>query len=122
MFTFVNPLTDDIFRNVQAVEMPRVRREIRSLHHDTQEMIMLGEQRIEEAISRQAQDGGELKIYNLNVFDLTENVDGNVMKYLAMLCVTAGFHHVRIESPGYYSQDRHEYVMYPNAISFSDRR
>ena len=117
----INPHTEESHKTVQAEEIEMIRKEIRKLHIDVRELIKEGEQVIESCLEFKKKENKNFNfnIHHLNVFSLERNVSGDVMKYLAMLCSTAGFHHVSIGCDCHSSFnlcDNH--VTYPNAISF----
>jgi hypothetical protein len=116
----INPHTEESHKAVQAQEIERIRKEIRRLPFGIRELIEQGEEIIEDSIEFQKSQNKDFNfsLYHLNVFNLNKNVSGEVMKYLAMLCAAAGFHHITISCDCYHSADSSNDVTYPNAISF----
>lgn len=114
----INPHTEESFKGVQVEEMERVRGLVRKLSPSSRELFEQGEEIIEACIERQS----DKNQFDFNVFNLKNNVNGEVMKLLAMLCAAAGFHHVSISCECYTPMDSSYHVTYPNAISFKARR
>jgi hypothetical protein len=112
----LNTKTDEWFKKVQAQEIELVREEILTLSQNEQELIKQGEEVIDDHLRRSSGRRTE-DIIGLNIFDLKENIPGNVMKYLVMLYAAAGFHHVSTSCKCFSSADNSRQVKYPNQIS-----
>ncbi len=120
----LNPYSEEVYKIVQAEEMERVRKEIRKLSASIRELIEQGEQSIEECLTHMKEQDSkfDFNVYHLNVFHLNKDVPGDVIKFLAMMCSAAGFHHVTITCDCYSSENGAYRVTYPNAISFKSHR
>jgi predicted CoA-binding protein len=97
-------------------EISSIRNEIETLSPELQDKIAQGEKVIDEVLNREAVKG---KVDSLNVFNLKENVSGEVMKYLSMLCSAAGYYKVVIQVDSFHSGGKARVTKYPNQISLS---
>lgn len=126
----INPSTAESYRPEMAESIERVRSFVRKLSDEIRKLIDKGEETIDEHLrfTQAEMDAGRrkqpLEIEGLNVFNLTEDVPGDVMKYLAMLYTAAGWEHASIGCDRFVSegQDRDEQVKFPNAITLRARR
>jgi len=124
---FINTATEENFKGIQAQEVEWVRREILSLPTRVQKLIREGELAIDECLEREKKDdpASDPEVNQLNVFDLEENVPGDVLKCLAMLYTAAGFHHVKFESDCFGDPDasaKVRHVKFPNNMSMRAHR
>ena len=116
----LNPYTEKPHAKVQTKKIKRVRKVISKLPLAIQKLIKQGEETIDASIEFQKNNSSNQEPefpHNLNVFDLGEDIPGDVMKCLAMLYAAAGFHHVSIGCCCFSDDDTHR-VKYPNKISF----
>ena len=119
----INPKTRDSYKKSQAKTMKRLSKEIKKLPRDIRELISQGEEVIDESFRFQEVAKKDLKSFGVNVFDLSRNIPGEVMKYLIMIYSAAGFLNVMTLGGCWYSggprgEDTYRYrVFYPNAIT-----
>lgn len=118
----INPDTHEHFKRVQAIEIEAIRNRISKLPVDTQKLVAQGINVIEGHFvhKKNVLNEKDLDVSGLNVFDLGQDIPGDVMKHLAMLYVAAGFHDVSISCKGFHSEHS-GYVKFPNSISFKQK-
>lgn len=116
----------DFRKESQAMEIQRVRREIRKLPEAVRKLIKKGENTIDEGMifnktQPSVQEPHEFP-HGLNVFNLGDNIPGDVMKYLVMLYTAGGYHNVSIQCSCFHGEGDRYGVKYPNEISFTAKR
>lgn len=114
----INPYST-LAQNVAEKEMLSIRSEISNLSLEIQNMIAQGENVIDNCLKDNAD---KEKIDFLNVFNLTENISGEVMKYLVMLYTAAGYNKVIIHGDSSHSEGKERLTKYPNQISLSFKK
>ncbi len=126
---FINPTTRDYYRPEMAENIERVRSLIRKLPEGIRAFIDKGEEVIDNQfrfIEKENSDGRQqvIEVDGLNVFNLKEDVPGDVMKYLAMLYRAGGWEEVAIECDLFSSEgeSRAEQVKFPNSITLHATR
>ncbi|MCX6756150.1 MAG: hypothetical protein NTX85_02330 [Candidatus Nomurabacteria bacterium] len=112
--TRINPEEEE-----RQKEINLIREMILKLPEDEINLIQKGEDCIEEHFTLQQKEGKkphEIKIDQLNVFNLCEDVPANVMKYLCMLYSAAGYQ-VSIHGDYFHTEGAVLRTKYPNQIS-----
>jgi len=112
----INPFTCELYQKEQAAEIERIRQEIRKLPNKVRELIQQGEDVVDESIRFQdVFKKDNTSKFGVNVFNLNNNIPGDVMKYLVLLYYAAGYHDVAIQGGCWHGENGY-YVKYPNGI------
>ncbi len=112
----VNPYTPDYDKKNQPEEIKWVEDQIKKLPLKIQKLIQKGQTVIEGHLKINS-----TRVSSLNVFNLTENIPGDVMKYLVMLYTAAGYY-VSILGDSFFTQGSNRTTKYPNQITLLSKK
>ena len=116
MKTIINIQRPSNYKKEQLEDVLWVMDEIKKLPLKIQKLILQGKEVIEGHLKT-----NKSRVDELNVFNLTDNIPGDVMKYLVMLYEAAGYD-ARILGDFFESDGIEHRVKYPNQITLIFRK